>query len=84
MGHDSFGGSLDRFKKMSAKADVNTNKGKFSGDCNRMQCQAPGATWWNFRTSAYYCQHCAHAINEVGTPFIVHDPDGINKDKVGT
>lgn len=44
---------------MSDKPD----KGRFGGSCNRTACQAPGATWWNFGTQAYYCQACALMIN---------------------
>ena len=38
-------------------------KGKFDGNCNRRACQAPGATWWNPNTRAYYCHDCASKIN---------------------
>lgn len=35
--------------------------------CARSACRAPGATWWNTSTRAYYCTPCAHRINE-GAP----------------
>lgn len=39
------------------------DKGQLGGSCNRQACQAPGATWWNAGTRAYYCAACAHEIN---------------------
>lgn len=38
-------------------------KGTFGGPCNRTACQAPGATYWNSSTRAYYCRKCAALIN---------------------
>lgn len=41
--------------------------GTLGGLCNRKACRAPGATWYNHGTRAYYCQPCAFRIND-GTP----------------
>lgn len=49
---------------MNAKAKTNQVKGKRGGDCNRTQCQRPGAWWYNRTMQAYYCGDCAGAINE--------------------
>ena len=39
------------------------DKGLEDGSCNRTACQAPGATWFNHSTRAWYCRPCAHLIN---------------------
>lgn len=39
------------------------DKGLRGGSCNRTACQAPGATWFNQSTRAYYCEGCARDIN---------------------
>ncbi len=54
--------SLDSLQKDLAQA----LKGKFNGNCNRTACQAPGATWYNIATQAYYCGPCASLINWPG------------------
>lgn len=41
------------------------DKGKQNGRCNVTSCQAPGATWFNHSTRAWYCRPCAMAINRV-------------------
>lgn len=49
-----------------ANGERAARKGKFDGNCNRTACQEPikGNNWWNVGTRAYYCQRCAHLINE--------------------
>lgn len=42
-------------------------KGKKDGNCNRQACQAPGATYFNVGTDAYYCPACACRINRAMT-----------------
>ncbi len=39
------------------------DKGQFNGSCNREVCQEPGAVWFNWGTSKFYCVECAHFIN---------------------
>jgi hypothetical protein len=34
------------------------------GRCFRASCRAPGATWFNKSSRAYYCQSCARKIND--------------------
>ena len=46
---------------------MNTFKGLFGGECNRTACTVFGAVWYNHSTRAYYCQQCAHLINEVNS-----------------
>lgn len=43
--------------------------------CNRTACKAPGATWWNTSTSAFYCTACARKINEYA-PGLCTDKQG--------
>lgn len=38
--------------------------GVLGGLCNRKACRAPGATWYNSGSYAYYCPSCAFKINE--------------------
>jgi len=42
---------------------LKSDKGVEGGSCNRTACQAPGATWWNPHTYAYYCGTCAALLN---------------------
>lgn len=42
------------------------DKGLRNGSCNRTACQAPGATWYNLSTRAWYCGECAGMINWAG------------------
>lgn len=46
-------------------------KGKKDGDCNRTQCQKPGATWFNHSTRKYYCVDCAYMLNKVNKDWAV-------------
>jgi len=46
------------------------DKGKKGGSCNRRACQAPGATWYNWGTRAYYCADCARLINEANADMV--------------
>lgn len=39
------------------------DKGRKGGSCNRVDCQRPGATWFNSSTRAWYCPECAKKIN---------------------
>ena len=48
------------------------NKGKRGLRCNRTACEHTEAYYWNRVTNAYYCQPCAHGINEAS----MHDMDG--------
>lgn len=38
-------------------------KGRFGELCNRTQCLAPGATWYNRGSYAFYCADCARMLN---------------------
>lgn len=38
-------------------------KGQKDGNCNRDDCQKPGATYYNFSTRKWYCPECAKKIN---------------------
>lgn len=40
-------------------------KGVYSGNCNRKDCQKPGALFYNHSTRMYYCVICARMINDV-------------------
>ena len=44
--------------------DTWDNIGKFGGLCNRKACRGPMAEWYNHSTMKYYCQVCAHTMNE--------------------
>lgn len=60
-------------------------KGKYLGLCNRSACLAPGPTWWNTGSRAYYCANCACMINEDGClryrePQICHKVTGFGPD----
>lgn len=59
------------------RVDNAFRKGRFGGLCNRTACQAPGATWFNHSTRAYYCASCAKQINEASefdaVPIYGHD-----------
>ena len=44
--------------------DEMKTKGKWGGLCNRSACLAHNAFWWNRGSRAYYCQDCAHLINQ--------------------
>lgn len=58
-------GSLtDHHNAMILKAETNPNKGVAGGDCNRTQCQSPGAIYFNHSTRKYYCHACALDLNE--------------------
>lgn len=43
--------------------EIKPDKGQRGGSCNRRDCQAPGAWWFNDSTRKYYCAECAEAIN---------------------
>lgn len=62
--HRQPGDLAARHDAMNVKAKTNQAKGKRGGDCNRTQCQRPGAWWYNKTMRAYYCGDCAGAINE--------------------
>jgi hypothetical protein len=53
-----------KFEEMEEKAKTNKLKGKKGGDCNRTQCQAPGASSWNTGSLSWYCHECAVMLNE--------------------
>lgn len=38
-------------------------KGQKDGNCNRTDCQKPGAVYYNYSTRKWYCPECAHKIN---------------------
>jgi hypothetical protein len=40
-------------------------KGIKGGNCNRRDCQKPGAVYYNQSTRAYYCRECAIKINRL-------------------
>jgi hypothetical protein len=43
--------------------DESDLKGKQGGNCNRTSCQQPNAIYFNHSTRAYYCEDCAHWLN---------------------
>lgn len=56
---------------------IKADKGRKGGSCNRSACQAPGATWFNSSTRAYYCRTCAHMINRAnGEELCKEEPNG--------
>jgi len=61
-------------------------KGVFNGNCNRTDCQKPGATWYNHSTQRYYCPHCADMINDANRDWAIdqlgHDLCTERKDDV--
>jgi hypothetical protein len=41
------------------------DKGDRGGACNVTACQLPNsAEWFNHSTGRYYCESCAHVLNE--------------------
>jgi len=56
--------SRTRFEEMQEKAKNNPLKGKKGGDCNRTQCQKPGASSWNRGSRSWYCESCADLLND--------------------
>ncbi len=48
------------------QTDLKPDKGRKNGSCNVTACQAPGATFFNKSTRAYYCAGCAKEINWPG------------------
>lgn len=62
--HRLVGDVVSQHEAMQQKAKTNTAKGQRGGDCNRTQCQRPGAWWYNKTMRSYYCGDCAGAINE--------------------
>lgn len=48
---------------------IDSGKGKLGGRCNRQACLAPGATWWNVVTRAFYCRPCAAMINRLNRDY---------------
>jgi hypothetical protein len=63
----------NKFEEMEDKATTNKLKGKKGGDCNRTQCQAPGASSWNTGSLSWYCHECAVMLNEAN-PVAYHQP----------
>jgi hypothetical protein len=62
-----------------------SGKGKYLGLCNRSACLAPGPTWWNTGSNAYYCGICAEDINllgcrKFGDPEILFKVTGFDED----
>jgi hypothetical protein len=39
------------------------DKGMKGGSCNRKDCLAPGANWFNYSTRKHYCESCARMLN---------------------
>jgi len=48
------------------QTELKPDKGRKNGSCNVRACQAPGATFFNKSTRAYYCAGCAKEINWPG------------------
>ncbi len=40
-------------------------KGELNGNCNRTDCQKPGAVFYNHSTRKHYCPRCAELINNM-------------------
>jgi len=57
--------ALELSKHSQELHDPRSDKGKFYGHCNRTACDEEHATWFNHSTEAYYCEGCAHRINQV-------------------
>jgi hypothetical protein len=55
-------------REAKARADLHANpkadKGDKNGSCNRIDCQKPGAYYFNHSTRRYYCGECARLINQ--------------------
>lgn len=45
--------------------DFPKDKGVWNGACNRSACLAYPALWYNRGSYAFYCEECAHMLNEV-------------------
>ncbi len=66
--------TASEFERMQAKATTNKAKGKKGGDCNRTQCQSPGASCWNRGSLSWYCKACGVMLNEY-SPGVMEDGD---------
>lgn len=66
MYYTRFGKLVNSKKQAQAKATSfpdPAKKGIRNGNCNRTDCQNPGATYYSVFTRAWYCGECAHMIN---------------------
>lgn len=58
--------TMARHERMSALANEARGlglKGRYMQLCNRTQCLAPNADWYNRGSYAFYCEDCAHMLN---------------------
>lgn len=59
-------GTMERHETMYRLADEAKAlglKGRWNLLCNRTQCLAPNATWYNRGSHAFYCPDCADMLN---------------------
>jgi hypothetical protein len=56
--HEAMQGLASEAKKLGLK-------GRWNMLCNRTQCLAPDALWYNRGSYAFYCGHCADELNRV-------------------
>lgn len=55
--------NLPSYARDKERAKKPLNKGLYLGSCNRISCLKPGANWYNHSTLCYYCEACAHWLN---------------------
>ncbi len=64
---------------------ANQRKGEEEGECNRGACSARPAEYFNNSTLKWYCQCCAHDIQEYenmqAAPFSIFDAFFVEKDQ---
>lgn len=58
------GKNLPSYARNNERAKKPLNKGLYLGSCNRIACLKPGANWYNHSTQEYYCEACAHWLND--------------------
>jgi hypothetical protein len=45
--------------------EMPADKGEYKGSCNRRDCLAPNAIYYNLSTRKHYCVECAVLLNDV-------------------
>jgi hypothetical protein len=40
------------------------HRGSFGGQCHQVTCMHSGSDWYNKNDDRYYCDSCAHALND--------------------
>jgi len=54
----------DEMYRLAKEAKDLGLKGRYGLLCNRTQCLSDGATWYNRGSYAFYCEDCAHMLND--------------------